>query len=249
MDNKNTLKNLVVGALRTHPITNAISSYSTTKYSPLPINARLMVRSLMYPEWNFTSKDFKKSEKELATDLAGLAKFRAGNRDKADYYSVERKVYKNPNAYKDDVTYTIPEWNNSKIAGRELKQYAQDLYSNGISFHDYAALDQLRNQNKNGSSSPKYSEQQIAQTGKFPDDSIEDIIVNSFKNPVYAFRTGIGRAELDNIHNPTSMKDVFDFQKINKNSFGMEDDYYNLHKFAEDFSAPIKSNMEIKGWW
>lgn len=217
----------------------------TTKYSPLPLNYRMMLRSALYPGWNFTSKDFKKSEKEVANDLADLAKMRIESRDTHPNYSRERDVILNPNKYQLNKEYVIPEWNNQKVTGQQLVDAAKDLMSNGIAFHDYESLGEMGSYDKYGNIIPKYSQNKIQKALNFNKDKWYQQMYNSFTNPVYAVRTGLGRAELNSKYNPTELRDTFDFAPINKANFERSKDYTNLHKFAEAFASPMKVNLEL----
>lgn len=237
---------------------NPINAYLTTKYSPLPLNARLYLRSKMYPNWNFTNKDFRKNELAILYDLAQLASIRQNTWEDRGAFPVEKSVILNPNKYKDDSMYKIKEWGDEIISGKDLKEMAKDYMSDGIAFHDYydglmSMYDYHKDKNGNIIKKRRYSDKQIRQMDNFPRDNKFMRAYHSFTNPVYAVRTGIGRANIiplgekyrDGSRGQYILNDTFDFEKINRDDYDMNDDYYKLHKEAENKSFPIKVNVDL----
>lgn len=238
-------------------IVDPFNRYLTTKYSPLPLNARLYLRSRNFPDWDFGPDDFRKSEINILSDLAALSSVRQNSWKDGSTYPVERNVYYYPEKFNDNKRYRIKEWDNAEITGKELKDIAQDYMSTGISFHDYDALRSMMNKSRNilgrERLERKYSDKQINQMQNFANDNKFMRAYHSFTNPLYAVRTGIGRAQLipygkiypKGIRENYVMNDVFDFDKINKNDFPMSDDYYKLHKEAEDQTYPIRVRANL----
>lgn len=236
---------------------NPINRYLTTKYSPLPLNARLYLRSKMYPNWDFNTNDFRKGELGILYDLAQLSSVRQDSWKDGNAYPVERSVYYYPEKFDNDKIYRIKEWDNAEVSGKELKDMAKDYMSTGISFHDYDALrsmmNEFRDRNGNKILERRYSDKQIDQMDNFPNDNKLMRAYHSLINPLYAVRTGIGRAQLipygktypKGIREGYIMKDVFDFDKINRDDFPMSKDYYDLHKEAEGQTYPIKVRADL----
>lgn len=230
-----------------------LSMLSTTKHSPLPLNARILIRSVLYPKWEFNSNDFKDKEKGILYDLATLSAIRQKERGTSNNYIVEREVLKNPSLYKDNKYYKIKPWNNQLVSGKDLKEVAKDLASNGIAFHDYDSLVSMMDIDNRGNKTRRYSDKQINQMQNFSKDNLLKMMYHSFTNPVYAVRTGIGRADMIPLGNHYDngsrsnyiLNDTFDFEKINKNDFDMSNDYNKLHKFAEKNTYPLNVKLNL----
>jgi len=232
------------GAVKYNPLT----VYATTKYSPLPLNARILLRSMYYPDWNITALDLRNKEKDVLRDLISLSDYRKSNRMSAPEYATLRDVMFNTDKYINNNKYNVKEWGNKKFTGRQLKDLAYDLLSNGISFIDYENLGNVSAIDNRGMTYPKYSDKQINQMLNFKDDNKLQMAYKSMTNPLYAVRTAIGRADVTGKGKDALVRDVFDFQNIDTADFDMSNDYRNMHKFAEKKSNPLKSSIIIDRW-
>ena len=177
-----------------------------------------------------------------------LSTIREDNRNNTNIYPVENEVAFNTDKYKDDTYYKIPKWGNTILTGKELKDYARDLYGDGIEFHDYASLQDMKNENDN----PKYTNKQMQQLGNFTKDNNWQRIRNSFTNPAYAIRTAFGRMLTTpygdknkyGVYDRYKLTDVVDYAPIN-NEFPASDSYKGLHKYAERTTYPLKVRIML----
>lgn len=220
MVDKYNIGRAVVQMLKANPMLSVPIAVATTKYSPLPVNTRMLLRSTFYPEWGMTEKDL--TDKELnALRTAALM-----SEERTKYLNIPSEIKYMEDILKLDDNKRYPQYNND--TGKNIKEgMRRHRTPNTIQYEDYwNAVD---------------APDDIEERSKYMDftrHNYKQMIENSFSNPLYALQTTVGRADL----NGNKIVDTYNFLDRDQNR---SKDYDNIHRWASRLSNPMDVNIDL----